>query len=797
MIALGSILAVLGAFTPSVLGQNNPVGQNNYSSQSQPDLTSQTVQTITLGHPDCSGGPLKGNPVCDTSLDPIVRAEGLISALTLEELISLSGNTAYGVKRLGIPPYQVWNEALHGLDRANNSAEGDFAWSTSFPMPILSMAGMNRTMINFIASIISTQARAFNNANKYGLDVYAPNINGYRSPIWGRGQETPGEDAFLLTSVYAYEYITGMQGGVNPKTLKIAATPKHFYGYDLENWNNQSRLGLDVLITPQDLAEYYTPQFLTAVSYAKARSLMCSYNAVNGVPSCANSYALQTLLREEWGFDENYGYVSTDCDAAYNVFNPHMYAKNESSAAADSIRAGADIDCGTTYQYHLNESVVAGEISRTEIETAVTRLYTQLVMTGYFDGPDALYRDLTWDDVLKTDAWNISYEAAVQGMTLLKNDGTLPVSKKVKTVALVGPWANATTEMQGNYFGPAPYLISPLEALQKIGLKVNYAQGTLMNTLSTANFSKAISAAKGADAIIYAGGIDNTVEAEGADRLNVSWPGNQLDLISQLSKLGKPLVVLQMGGGQVDSTSIKNNKNVNAIMWGGYPGQSGGQAIVDVLTGKRCPAGRLVSTQYPASYVDEFPQTDLGLRPNKSSGNPGQTYMWYTGKPVYEFGYGMFYTKFHETPSKSQKTSITANIEDVIGAAHPGYEFTEQSPIVKFSVDVKNVGSTASEYSAMLFASTKNAGPAPYPNKWLVGFDRLSSISPGRSSTLTITVPIGAMARTDSLGNSYLYPGTYKLALNTDASVVATVTLTGKAAILSKWPMEVQQIPAA
>ncbi|KAF2101052.1 glycoside hydrolase family 3 protein [Rhizodiscina lignyota] len=797
MIAIGSLLAVLGAVTPSVLAQNNPVGQNNYSSQSQPDLTFQTVETITLGFPDCQSGPLASNPICDTSLDPSTRVAGLLSALTLDELISLSGNTAYGVPRLGLPPYQVWNEALHGLDRANNSLSGDFAWATSFPMPILSMAGMNRTMINFIASIISTQARAFNNAKKYGLDVYAPNINGFRSPIWGRGQETPGEDARFLSALYAYEYITGMQGGVNPKTLKIAATPKHFYGYDLENWNNQSRLGLDVTIAPQDLAEYYTPQFLTSISYAKARSLMCSYNAVNGVPSCANSFALETLLRNEWGFDKHFGYVSTDCDAAYNIYNPHEYAHNESSAAADAIRAGADIDCGTTYQYHLNESIASGYIARTEIETAIGRLYTQLVETGFFDGPDAPYRDLTWNDVLKTDAWNISYEAAVEGMTLLKNDGTLPLSKKIKSVALIGPWSNATTDLQGNYFGPAPYLISPLEAFSKSGLKINYELGTTINSLSTVNFTKAINAAKKSDAIIFAGGINNEIEAEGADRFNVSWPGNQLDLISQLGKLGKPLVVLQFGGGQVDSTSIKNNKKVNSILWAGYPGQSGGQAVADVVTGKRTPAGRLVSTQYPASYVSDFPQTDMGLRPNKSSGNPGQTYMWYTGKPVYEFGYGIFYTTFEERPHKSQKNSLTVNIGEAVGAAHVGYEYIEQAPIVKVTIDVENTGKTASDYSAMLFASTKNAGPAPYPNKWLVGIDRLATIKPGKTSTFEIDVPIGALARVDDLGNSVLYPGTYKLALNTDQSVVVSLKLTGTAVTLAKWPSELQEIPQA
>jgi beta-D-xylosidase 4 len=382
---LAYTLAVLLGAVSTVFGQAN-TSFVNYSQEAQPDLTAQTVQLISLSFPDYINGPLATNLVCNSTADYKERAQALISSLTLEELISLSGNTAYGVPRLGLPAYQVWNEALHGLDRANMSDSCDFSWATSFPMPISSMASLNRTLINQIGSIISTQARAFNNKGRYGLDSYAPNINGFRSPIWGRGQETPGEDAAFLTAAYAYEYITGLQGGVNPEHLKIVATPKHFAGYDIENWDLQSRLGNDLSISQQDLAGYYMPQFLAAIRDAKAQSLMCSYNAVNGVPSCANSFFLQTILREKWGFDEYAGYVSTDCDAAYNVFNPHEYAANVSAAAAAAIRAGADIDCGTSYQYYLNVSVAEGSISRDDIETAVTRLYSQLVRLGYFDG---------------------------------------------------------------------------------------------------------------------------------------------------------------------------------------------------------------------------------------------------------------------------------------------------------------------------------------------------------------------------------------------------------------------------
>ena len=260
MLSISSILII--AFLVSAgLAQNLPYGESNYSSQAQPDLTPQTVETINLSFPDCTSGPLSTYTICNLSASYIDRASSLVSLFTLEELINQTGNTAPGVPRLGLPNYQVWNEALHGLDRANfATAGGEYEWATSFPMPILSMASLNRTLINQIGTLISTQARAFNNAGRYGLDSYAPNINAFRSPLWGRGQETPGEDLFVV-SQYAYEYITGMQGGVEPEHLKIVATAKHFAGYDLENYNNQSRLGYDAIITQQDLAEFYVSEF--------------------------------------------------------------------------------------------------------------------------------------------------------------------------------------------------------------------------------------------------------------------------------------------------------------------------------------------------------------------------------------------------------------------------------------------------------------------------------------------------------------------------------------------------------
>jgi beta-D-xylosidase 4 len=778
-----STFAALAAMAASTMAQNN-MSYYDYTTEGNPQLDKRTLATIPLSFPDCGDSPLTDTLVCNTSASAWDRASALISMFTLEELVNNTVNTGPGVPRLGLPPYEVWNEALHGLSHFYKPKEGDFSWVTAFPQPITSMASMNRSLIHQIGSIISTQGRAASNAGRYGLNVYSPNINGFRAPVWGRGQETPGEDAFFLSSLYAYEYITAMQGGVGPAVPKLVSVVKHFAGYDIETWRNHSRLGNDVNITQQDLAGYYTPQFRTAILQAKAKGLMCSYNAVNGEASCSSSFFLQTLLRETWGFGD--GFVSGDCGAVYGVFNPHGNAATRVEGSATALLAGTDIDCGTDFAFILEDAFTQGNVSRNDIELAVTRLYSQLVQQGYFDGNGSMYRDLTWDDVLKTDAWNISYEAAVEGIVLLKNDDTLPL-KGNSSIALIGPYANATDQMLGNYFTTPPYTISPLEAFKASGRTINYALGTGISSKNETFFNEALAAARKSDVIVFAGGIDNTVESEALDRENITWPGNQLDLIDRLSKLGKPVVVLQMGGGQVDSTVLKENEKVNSIIWGGYPGQSGGQALYDLITGKRAPAGRLVTTQYPAAYADDFYQLDMDLRP--SGDNPGQTYMWYTGEPVYAFGHGLFYTTFEEKLATNTSASQSYNITDLFAQPHSGYEFIEQMPLLTFRAEVSNTGKTASDYSAMLFAST-TSGPTPRPMKWLVGITREAEVAPGGSCTVAIDVPVGVLARAANNGDLVVYPGDYSLALNNERSVVMNFTLTGDAITVAHWPSE-------
>ncbi|KAH9924718.1 beta-xylosidase [Fomitopsis serialis] len=741
---------------------------------------------VYAAFPDCVNGPLANNTVCDTSATPLARATALISLFTLEEKINNTGNAAPGVPRLGLPAYQWWQEALHGVASSpgvNFSESGEFSYATSFPQPILMGAAFDDALINAVATVVSTEGRAFNNYNRSGLDFWTPNINPFKDPRWGRGQETPGEDPFHLQS-YVYNLITGLQGGLDPAYKRVVATCKHYAAYDLEDWMGNVRYGFDALVSLQDLSEFYTRSFQTCARDANVGAFMCSYNAVNGVPSCANSYLLQDILREHWNWASADHWVTSDCDAVQNIYEPHYYAPTRAQTVADALNAGTDLDCGMYYPEFLGAAYNESLISVATLDTALIRQYASLVKLGYFDpAENQPYRQLGWANVSTPEAEQLAYIAAVEGITLLKNDGTLPLSKEIKTIALIGPWANATTQMQGNYYGVAPYLISPLMAAEALNYTVLYSAGPGIDDPTTPSYPEAFEVASQADAIIYAGGIDTTIEAEATDRYTLDWPGVQPDFIDLLSQLGKPLIVLQMGGGQIDDSCFVPNPNVNAIIWGGYPGQSGGAALMDIIVGNAAPAGRLPITQYPLEYVNQVPMTDMSLRP--SATNPGRTYMWYTGTPVFEFGYGLHYTDF--TAVLSAPAAPSYDIQSLVGGCSD-VAYLDLCPFESYAVNVTNTGSTyASDYVSLLFLAGAH-GPAPYPNKVLVAYDRLRSVQPLSSQTTTLNLTLGSLARRDEYGNTILYPGEYTLLLDVEPQSTQSFTLTGEPAILDYWP---------
>lgn len=542
-------------------------------------------------------------------------------------------------------------------------------------------------------------------------------MNNFREPRWGRGQETPGEDVLHVQN-YIRNFVPALQGD-DLDNKQIIATCKHYAVYDVET----GRYGNNYDPTQQDLADYYLAPFKTCIQEAHVGSVMCSYNAVLGIPSCANEYLLEEVLREHWNFTADYHYVVGDCGAVGDIHDFHNFTESPEDAASVALNAGTDLDCGSTF-VSLNESLAANTTSTSRVDEALTRLYNALFTVGFFDG--GKYQSIGWEDVGTPEADSLAYEAAVSGMTLLKNTkGFLPLEGRQKRkVLLVGPYANATEQMQGAYSGTPREIVSPLQALDGYGVwDISYEKGTGISLNSTEGFEAAISAAADADVVIFFGGLDNTLERETNDREDLKWPGNQLDLIEQLADTGKPVVVAQFGGGQVDDSALLRNKNVKALIWAGYPSQSGGTALLDILTGKKSISGRLPVTQYPASYADKVSIYDVNLRSNATY--PGRTYQWYSGEPVLPFAYGLHYTTF--SSKWTQKLRNSYNIQQLVSKARSsstGTFMPDTIPFATVQASVKNTGRRVSDYVGLLFLSSKNAGPAPRPTKRLVSYAR-------------------------------------------------------------------------
>ncbi|OQO01075.1 hypothetical protein B0A48_13318 [Cryoendolithus antarcticus] len=751
-----------------------------------------SAQLTGRGFPDCVNGPLSNNTVCDTSADPLARATALIAAFTLQEKLNNTGSTSPGVPRLGLPAYTWWQEALHGVASSpgvNFSDSGEYSYATSFPQPILMGAAFDDELIRDVATVVSTEARAFNNDQRAGLDFWTPNINPFKDPRWGRGQETPGEDPFHLSS-YVHALIDGLQGGYDPKYKRIMATCKHFTGYDMESWNGNLRYQWDAHINSQDLVEYYMPSFQSCARDSNVAAFMCSYNSLNGRPTCADPYLLQTILREHWGWTEEQQWVTSDCDAVQNIYLPHGYNDTREAAVAQALIAGTDVDCGTYFQEFLPGAYAQGLFDISVLDQALVRQYSGLVRVGYFDGPSVPYRNITFSDVNTQASQALALKAAEEGIALLKNDGALPMKIGANmTIGLVGDWANATTQMQGNYAGIAPYLHGPYYAANQTGAKVAIAnvpggQGDP----TTDNWRKAWTVANQSDQLFYLGGIDNTVELEGNDRVTIAWTGAQLDMISRLAELKPGLVVVQMGAGSLDSSAILNNPNISALLWAGYPGQDGGTAIFNIITGKTAPAGRLPTTMYPANYIAQVPMTDMSLRP--STNNPGRTYQWYD-KAILPFGTGMHYTNFTASiaaPTSrygSVNGSTTYSIESLTTGCNETY--MDRCPFRTFAVGVTNTGSVCSDYVTLGYL-TGSFGPTPYPLKRLVAYTRLHDVQAGSSQTANLVLDLASLSRVADNGDRVLYPGDYALMIDNAPLAMVNFTLTGEAYTLDHWP---------
>ena len=640
-----------------------------------------------------------------------------------------------------------------------------------------------------MATIIGTEARAFANAGRSHLDFWTPDVNPFRDPRWGRGHETPGEDAFL-NKRWAAAFVKGMQGP--GPTHRVIATCKHFAAYDLERSGSTTRFNFDARVSTQDLVEYYLPPFQQCARDSKVGSIMCSYNAVNGVPACGSSYLMDTILRRHWNWTDQNQYVVSDCDAVYYMGNAnggHRFRSSYNAAIGAALEAGCDNMCWATDGTAPNaaNAFSARAFNQTTLDRAMLRLMQGLVKAGYFDGPNGMYRNLGAADVNTPLARETALRAAEEGIVLLKNDGDfLPIALNGTNspVAMIGFWANAADKMLGGYSGTPPFKHDPVTAARDMGITVNYVTGPLTQT--SADTSAAVSAAQRSNVIIYFGGIDNTVEKESGDRTGIAWPQGQLSMIQRLAQIGKPVIVVKLGT-TLDDTPLLNLPNVKAILWAGYPGQDGGTAIMNLITGRSAPSGRLPVTIYPSAYTNQATYTNMALRP---SGNyPGRTYRWYMDGGVFSFGHGLHYTNFSvEVNRESLPASRTFAIADLLSTCPPSTPYKDLCPFPSFSLSVTNTGTCTSDYVALGFL-TGQYGPQPYPIKTLATYKRAHGIKPGESKEVKLDWTLGQLARVDEKGNTVLYPGTYTLLIDTQPTVAnVSFVLTGEQLVLDLWP---------
>ncbi|KAM0355064.1 hypothetical protein ACHAPU_000915 [Fusarium lateritium] len=732
--------------------------------------------------PDCSKKPLSSNGICDVTKSPAKRAAALVAAMNPQEKVGNLVSNSTGAPRIGLPRYNWWNEALHGVAGAPGSEFADkppYDSATSFPMPLLMASSFDDDLIHDIGTVIGTESRAWANGGYGGgVNYWTPNVNPFKDPRWGRGSETPGEDA-LHVSRYARSMVRGLEG--DKKQRRIVATCKHYAGNDFEDWGGYTRHDFNARISAQDLAEYYVRPFQECTRDSKAGSIMCAYNAVNGIPACANSYLQETILRGHWNWTQDNNWITSDCGAMQDIWQNHKYVKANAEGAAVAFENGMDSSCEYTTTSDVADAYKKGLLTEKMMDRALHRLFEGLVHTGFFDGAKAQWASLDFDDVNTKNAQALALKSAVKGAVLLKNDGTLPLKiKKKESVAMIGFWADDKSKLQGGYSGPAPFLHTPAHAAKKLGLATHLAWGPTLQNISTHDnwTTKAVVAAKKSDYILYFGGLDVTAAGEEKDRTTLDWPSSQLNLLKRLSKLGKPLVVIQLGD-QVDDTSLLKSKSYNSILWFNYPGQDGGTAVMDIVTGRKSPAGRLPVTQYPSSYAKAVGMTEMDLRPSKS--NPGRTYRWYS-KAVLPYGFGMHYTTFK---AKFKSPKIELDIQNVLAGCKATY--TDTCPLPPIQVSVKNTGRITSDFVSLVFIKSK-VGPKPYPLKTLAAYSRSYDIAPSASKDVTLQWTLDNIARREANGDLVVYPGTYTLLLDEPTQAEVKITLTGKKATLDKWP---------
>jgi beta-glucosidase len=666
------------------------------------------------------------------------RIKDLLSRLTLEEKVGLMSYQAKGVPRLGIPAYNYWNEALHGVARNGRA--------TVFPQAIGMAATWNPDLIEQVASAIGDEARAkYHEAlcrkgltDQYqGLTFWSPNVNIFRDPRWGRGQETWGEDP-LLCGELASAYVHGLQGE-HPKYLKAAACAKHFA---VHSGPEKDRHTFNAIVSQRELRDTYLPAFKTLVTEAEVEAVMGAYNRLLDEPCCASPTLLGDILRGEWDFQ---GHVVSDCGALTDIHRNHKITENAAESAALALKNGCDLGCDTVFD-EIPVAIDQGLISEADVDQALSRTLRTRFKLGMFDPPEEVpFTSISMEVVDSAEHRQLAFEAASQSVVLLKNkDNILPIQSTTGSIFVTGPSATSMEVLLGNYYGTNNQISTLLEGITgrtPEGMGMTYHPGALLVHPNAIEESWAPGMAEAAELTIACVGSSPLLEGEegeslltpnNGDRDGIHLPKNQVEFIRQLAEHGAKIVLVVTGGSPIALGEVENL--VEAIIFVWYPGQEGGNAVAGVLFGDISPAGKLPIT-FPKS-LDQLPLF-------KDYGMEGRTYRYMTQEPLYPFGFGLSYSKFEYKNLNLEKSIIEA-----------GEELTVR-------MMVSNVGDRAAAEVIQFYLSDL-ASSAPVPLHHLVGFARIT-LQPGQDHTLHFTLTPEMMSFFDEDGRSKLEAGTFRL----------------------------------
>jgi beta-glucosidase len=669
------------------------------------------------------------------------RVDDLVSRMTLPEKVSQMVHAAAAIERLGVPEYNWWNECLHGVGRAGIA--------TVFPQAIGLAAAWDLDLMAEVATAISDEARAKHHESLRqgdrdiykGLTFWTPNINIFRDPRWGRGQETYGEDPFL-TARMGVTFVKGLQGN-DPRTLKLVATPKHFA---VHSGPEHARHYFNAIVDERDLRMTYLPAFEACIREGKAVSAMGAYNRTNGEPCCASPTLLGEILRDEWGFD---GYVVSDCWAIGDIYKHHRVVDTVEEAAAAAVKAGCDLNCGEAYGALLIAER-KGLIEEATIDCAVKRLFTARFRLGMFDPPERVpYAAIPISANDSPEHRALALRAARESIVLLKNEEEcLPLRKDLGAIAVIGPNADDPLVLLGNYNGTPSSSVTPLEGIRarvSEGTRVLYATGCDIIDEGAQGYAEALAIAEQADVILFFAGISQRIEGEEGqeegvgggmrskgDRADLNLPIVQADLLKMLHATGKPTILVLLNGSALAVNWA--DENLPAIVEAWYPGEEGGTAIADVLFGDHNPGGRLPVTFYRS--VDDLP-------PFEDYAMEGRTYRYFRGAPLYAFGHGLSYTQFEYAHLKLDATEIPSG-----------------APLA-VSVEVTNAGPVAGDEVIQLYVTDTEAS-VPMPIRQLTDFRRVH-LRPGETTTVHLTISPGQMMLVDDSGVRRLEPGVFAL----------------------------------